>query len=110
MSNNADITNGFIAAWCALDLEGIMAYFTDDAVYTNIPMGPPNVGKADIRAFIEGFIGTALEINFVVHNQVEGADGIVMGCFGGAGEVEGKEGGVGLKVVFQETDPRGGAV
>ena len=39
-----------------------------------------------------------------------GADGIARGCFGGAGEVEGKEGGVGLKVVFQETDPRGGAV
>ena len=78
MSNNADITNGFIAAWCALDLEGIMEYFTDDAIYTNIPMGPPNVGKADIRAFIEGFIGSAEEINFVVHHQVEGADGIVM--------------------------------
>ena len=39
-----------------------------------------------------------------------GADGIAWGCFGGAGEVEGKEGGVGLEVVFQETDPRGGAV
>ncbi len=78
MSNNADITNGFIDAWCALDLEAIMGYFTEDAVYTNIPMGPPNVGKADIRAFIEGFIGSAKEINFKVHHQVEGADGVVM--------------------------------
>ena len=78
MSSNADITTGFINAWCALDLDAIMDYFTEDAVYTNIPMGPPNVGKAAIRAFIEGFIGSAESIEFIVHNQVEGADGIVM--------------------------------
>ena len=55
-----------------------MGYFTEDAVYTNISMGPPNVGKAAIRAFIEGFIGSAESIEFIVHNQVEGVDGVVM--------------------------------
>ena len=78
MSNNADITTGFINAWCTLDLDAIMDYFTEDAVYTNIPMGPPNVGKANIRTFIEGFIGSAVEIDFIVHHPVEGPDGIVM--------------------------------
>jgi len=76
--NNAAITDDFIEAWNALDLDAIMGFFTDDAAYTNIPMGPPNVGKDNIRAFIEGFIGAASSINFVVHHQVEGADGIVM--------------------------------
>ena len=78
MQNNADITNDFIKAWCDLDIDAIMGHFTEDAVYTNIPMGPPNEGKANIRAFIEGFIGSASEISFTVHNQVEGANGIVM--------------------------------
>ena len=78
MPSNADITRGFIKAWCDLDLEAIMEHFTDDALYTNIPMGPPNVGKEAIRAFIDGFIGSASEINFTIHNQVEGADGMVM--------------------------------
>ncbi|MEH6569095.1 MAG: limonene-1,2-epoxide hydrolase family protein [Halioglobus sp.] len=78
MSSNADITTGFINAWCALDLDAIMDYFTEDAIYTNIPMGPPNVGKAAIRAFIEGFIGSAESIEFIVHHQVEGTDGVVM--------------------------------
>ena len=55
-----------------------MGYFTEDAVYTNIPMGPLNVGKAAIRAFTEGFIGPAESIEFIVHNQVEGVDGVVM--------------------------------
>ena len=78
MSNNAAITTSFIKAWCDRDLDAIMDHFTEDALYTNIPMGPPNVGKSNIRAFIEGFIGTTAEINFIVHNQVEGTDGIVM--------------------------------
>jgi limonene-1,2-epoxide hydrolase len=78
MSNNSDIITGFNQAWSNRDLDAIMDYFTEDAAYTNIPMGPPNVGKANIRAFIEGFISSATELNFVVHNQVEGPDGIVM--------------------------------
>jgi limonene-1,2-epoxide hydrolase len=76
--SNSDITTDFVNAWIAKDLDAIMEFFTDDAQYTNIPMGPPNVGKADIRAFIDGFIGTASEISFIVHNQIEGPDGIVM--------------------------------
>ena len=78
MASNADITTGFINAWCARDLDAIMGYFTEDALYTNIPMGPPNVGKANIREFIEGFLGSAESIEFVIHNQIEGANGMVM--------------------------------
>lgn len=78
MSSNTDITTEFFNAWCALDLDAIVDFFTEDAVYANIPMGAPNVGKANIRAFIEGFIGAAEEIEFTVHHQVEGPDGIVM--------------------------------
>ena len=75
---NADITSDFIAAWNNKDLDAIMEFFTEDAAYANVPMGPPNVGKAAIRAFIEGFIGSASAIEFIVHHQVEGADGVVM--------------------------------
>jgi limonene-1,2-epoxide hydrolase len=78
MPNNAAITDDFIQAWNALDVDAVMSFFTDDAEYANVPMGPPNVGKEAIRAFIEGFMGTTTEIDFVVHNQVEGANGVVM--------------------------------
>jgi len=76
--SNSDITTDFVNAWMARDLDAIMGFFTEDAQYTNIPMGPPNVGKENIRNFIDGFIGTANEISFIVHNQIEGADGMVM--------------------------------
>ncbi|MEH6583230.1 MAG: limonene-1,2-epoxide hydrolase family protein [Halioglobus sp.] len=75
---NADITMDFVAAWKTLDVNKIMNFFTDDALYTNIPMGPPNKGKVEIRTFIEGFIGSVSELEFIVHHQLEGADGIVM--------------------------------
>jgi len=78
MPSNSDIINGFMQAWGELDLDKIMDHFTEDAAYANVPMGPPNVGKAAIRTFIEGFMGTTTEINFIVHQQVEGANGIVM--------------------------------
>lgn len=78
MQNNTDLVNGFIDCWSKKDVDGIMSYFTDDAVYINIPMDPPNVGVEAIRAFIEGFIGMAAEIEFVIHNQVDNGAGIIM--------------------------------
>jgi len=78
MSNNSTISSAFIDAWGARDVDAIMDFFTDDAVYINIPMDPPNRGKAEIRAFIEGFMGMVSELEFIVHHQVESADGIVM--------------------------------
>ena len=78
MSDKGAIVSDFIRAWNAMDLEAIMGFFTEDAVYINIPMEPANEGKAAIRAFIEGFIGTCSAMDFVIHNQVEGSDGVVM--------------------------------
>ncbi len=78
MPGNATIIDNFMQAWGTLDLDTIMDYFTEDATYANVPMGPPNVGKPAIRTFIESFLGSTTSIQFVVHHQVEGASGIVM--------------------------------
>ena len=56
-----------------------LATFGDDAVYTNIPIDPPNRGKEAIRKTIEGFLGMAQAIEFVVHHSAEDPRaGIVM--------------------------------
>ena len=55
-----------------------MGFFTPDAVYTNIPIDPPNEGIEAIRKTIEGFLGMAKKIEFVVHHQTENAQGVVM--------------------------------
>ena len=59
----------FCALWANPDLEQILSYFTDDAVYHNIPM-PAAEGLAAIRelltVMLDGFDG----IDFTVHRQV----------------------------------------
>jgi limonene-1,2-epoxide hydrolase len=78
MSTSTDLIDDFIAAWPSMDLDKILGFFADDAVYTNIPIDPPNEGVEAIRKTIEGFIGMAQKIEFVVHHQTENAQGVVM--------------------------------
>ena len=70
-----DIVRRFCAAWSDLDTDAIAAFFTDDAVYHNIPMDPIT-GRDAIKSFIAGFAGGAETIDFRVRNIV--ADGPVV--------------------------------
>jgi len=79
MSQNTDLIDRFVAAWKGLNVNEIMGFFSEDAVYTNVPIDPPNEGKEAIRKTIEGFIGMATAIEFVVHHTAENlAAGVVM--------------------------------
>ena len=60
-----DVVRRFCAAWSNLDLDEILAFFSDDAVYHNIPLEPV-VGPDAIRATIEGFSGGVESIEFRV--------------------------------------------
>lgn len=51
-----DTVRSFCAAWSRLDLDELLAYFTEDAVYHNMP-GPPAIGLPAVRATIERFLG-----------------------------------------------------
>ncbi len=64
------IVRDFCAAWSRGDIETLVDSFTDDAVYHNVPM-QPCVGRAAIREFIEGFLGTAATgVEFAIRNQL----------------------------------------
>ncbi len=64
------IVRDYCAAWSRGDVEALVAAFTEDAVYHNIPM-PPCEGKAAIRSFIEGFLpGTAKSVEFDIRHQL----------------------------------------
>ena len=79
MASNTDIVDAFIAAWGSMDLDRIMAFFAPDAVYTNVPIDPPNRGIEAIRGMIGAFLGMAKAVEFVVHHQAENtATGVVM--------------------------------
>ncbi len=54
-AENIDIINRFCADWAGADIPKILDYFTDDAVYHNMPIQPVQ-GKDAIRGMIEQFM------------------------------------------------------
>ena len=57
---HVEIVRRFCDAWSDLDLDALMAFFTDDAVYHNIPIAPV-AGRAAIR----------LSATYTIHQSAE---------------------------------------
>lgn len=70
------VVRDFCAAWPAVDLDAIIAFFADDAVYHNIPVDPVT-GKEAIRSTIAGFTAGVESIEFRIDN-IAAAGGIVL--------------------------------
>jgi limonene-1,2-epoxide hydrolase len=65
----SEVVSAFCTLWSTPDVDEIVGWFTDDAVYHNIPM-PPAEGRAAIKEFIAGFLAMAHGIDFQVHRQI----------------------------------------
>ena len=50
-----EVVRAELAAWGRLDIEEIMSYFTSDAVWDNVPLGPAS-GYDQIRKLSEEFL------------------------------------------------------
>jgi limonene-1,2-epoxide hydrolase len=61
--SNEQVVRDFCEAWSRKDADELLGYFTDDAVYHNIPM-PPMVGKAMIREAFNLFLPPSETIEF----------------------------------------------
>jgi limonene-1,2-epoxide hydrolase len=57
--NCEKVVSDLFAAWTRLDLDGIMSYFAEDAVWDNVPMNAPAKGRAAIREMTHGFLKDA---------------------------------------------------
>lgn len=75
--SNVDRVRDFIAKWEARDVDGILASFSDDPFYHNVPM-EPLTSKAAIRAFIEPFLEPATRVEWTVHFIAADAAGVVL--------------------------------
>ena len=72
MAEPREIVTNFCAAWSKLDLDDIMRYFSEDAVYHNIPVDPVR-GREDIRTTIATFTTGWERVDFEIRNLL--ADG-----------------------------------
>ena len=57
----------FCQAFARQDVEELLGWFTDDAVYHNIPL-PPAEGRAAIEATLRQFVGPGGEAEFEIRN------------------------------------------
>lgn len=60
-----ELVTRFCAEWAKGDIDAVMGYFTDDAVYHNIPIDAVT-GKDAIRAMIDGFMSGVDKLEFRV--------------------------------------------
>ena len=76
MTRSADeLVTEFCKLWASPNPDELASYFTEDAVYHNIPMEPVQ-GRQAIKEFIAGFIAACDGIDFNVHRQV--SDGMLV--------------------------------
>jgi limonene-1,2-epoxide hydrolase len=59
-AENIELVERFCAAWSKADVNELMDFFTDDAVYHNMPLQPVQ-GKDAIRGIFEMFIAPFMD-------------------------------------------------
>jgi limonene-1,2-epoxide hydrolase len=72
-TDSEKVVSNFINAWPRRNLDELMAFFADDAVYHNIPM-PAAKGKDAIRAVINSFLPMAKNVEFKVLKSAAAGD------------------------------------
>ena len=73
MATDAEkVVTEFCNAWPRKNIDELLGFFTDDAVYHNIPLEPAR-GKAAIRGVINQFLPMAKSLHFkVLHSAGNG--------------------------------------
>lgn len=67
MSENEATIRRFIDAWPRLDPDELVAFFTEDGIYHNMPIGPIQ-GQDALRPFIAAFLGNWTATNWDILN------------------------------------------
>jgi len=77
MSGKTSAVLNLVDAWARRDIDFMMAQFTDDAIFENVPMDLI-VGKDAIRAANQAFMNMYREAPWEIHHIVEAPDGTVL--------------------------------
>jgi limonene-1,2-epoxide hydrolase len=97
-----DLVRDFCLAWSRRDADELAAYFTEDAVYHNIPMQPVE-GREAIRGFLAGFLALVESAEFRMLHVVAAGD-TVMTERVDAFRLGEREGGIPVAGIFEIRD------
>ena len=70
MSDSTELVSAFCRAWSNRDVDEILGYFAEDAVYHNMPM-PPMQGKSAIKAILQQIVSPTSGIEWETLNMAE---------------------------------------
>jgi limonene-1,2-epoxide hydrolase len=76
MTTPGDVVAAFIAAIESKDIDAALALVTDDVSYENVPMSPV-VGRDNVRATLEQFLGIVAEVDWPVSRQIVSGNAVV---------------------------------
>jgi limonene-1,2-epoxide hydrolase len=76
-SSNLETVRSFCDAFSRRDPDEILDFFTEDAIYHNMPM-PPVQGKPGIKTVLDMFLKPSESVEFVMLKIAEGDDGSVL--------------------------------
>ena len=76
MDNNETTIRNFIGAWSNLDTDELVAYFTEDGTYHNMPMQAVS-GHQALREFINGFMANWEKTDWEILNLVSAGNIVV---------------------------------
>ena len=102
MTTAEALVREFCDAWTKRDADLLTEYFTDDAVYHNMPLAPLT-GRAAIREFLAGFLAGVTSAEFRMLNLVASGD-VVMTERVDAFTMAGREGEFLVMGIFEVRD------
>jgi limonene-1,2-epoxide hydrolase len=70
VSDNTDLVTAFCRAWSNRDVDELLGYFSEDAVYHNMPM-PPMQGKPAIKTILQQIVSPTTWIEWETLNIAE---------------------------------------
>ena len=70
MSDNTELVSAFCRAWSNRDVDELLGYFAEDAVYHNMPM-PPMQGKPAIKTLLQQIVSPTSWIEWETLNIAE---------------------------------------
>lgn len=78
MSSNVEVVRRYLESWHSGDPEAVVACFTDDVVYRDIPLAEPTHGIEPIAKRVRKFQQFVTEAKFEIHNIAESESGAVL--------------------------------
>jgi steroid delta-isomerase-like uncharacterized protein len=69
MIETTQLLDEWAESWSSHDMDGVLALYTDDCVYEDVPLGVVNHGKEELKAFASSFFSAAPDLKVEIRSR-----------------------------------------